>query len=313
VRPDIEEFLEREERRLNPSTFGNRKVGLTRYDEYLDDSGLEPADAGPMDFEDFVRWLINERGIFDRTAYEYLTQVWRFYQYLEHRGDDVQVPDKKAVVQAEGLVLTETLTEKHVPRSERSLSLEEMDMMIEHAPSFKSGLIMKILGSTGIRPKDLRDLQVRDIEDYRWIHVRSSKTRTRRKVPIPDGLRQYLRLWLEHGFRDACASAERSDYLIPGTTTEQLGESTVQKVVHKAAKSAGIQEVLFRDANGHKKRRITPYSFRYGYANHMKKKVDPETLQTLMGHKSVTTTMRFYTAASEEELAETATIAPDPG
>jgi integrase len=32
-----------------------------------------------------------------------------------------------------------------------------------------------------------------------------------------------------------------------------------------------------------------------------------------MGHKSVTTTMKFYTAASEEELAETAAVAPDPG
>lgn len=87
-------------------------------------------------------------------------------------------------------------------------------------------------------------------------------------MPIPDGLRQYLRLWLEHGFRDA---------------------------------------------NGNRKHRITPYSFRYAYTSHMKKKVDPETLQSLMGHKSVTTTMKFYTAASEEELGETAAVAPVPG
>jgi integrase len=43
-----------------------------------------------------------------------------------------------------------------------------------------------------------------------------------------------------------------------------------------------------------------------------KKKVDPEILQRLMGHESVTTTMKFYTGASENELAETAAVAPDP-
>jgi hypothetical protein len=48
VRPDIEEFVEREERRLNPSTYDNRKVGLGRYEEYLDKTGLEPTDADPM-------------------------------------------------------------------------------------------------------------------------------------------------------------------------------------------------------------------------------------------------------------------------
>lgn len=169
------------------------------------------------------------------------------------------------------------------------------------------------MGSTGVRPRDLRDLQVRDVDDYKWLHVRSSKTHTRRKVPIAEGLQQYLRLWLEHGFWDACAYAEKTDYLIPGEHTEQLGERTVQEVVHEAAKSAGIQEVIFRDAQGRKKHRIIPYSFRYGYANHMKKQVDPETLQSLMSHESVTTTMKFYTAASEEELAETAAVAPDPG
>jgi len=45
----------------------------------------------------------------------------------------------------------------------------------------------------------------------------------------------------------------------------------------------------------------------------MKKQVDPDTLQSLLGHESVTTTMKFYTAASEGELAETAAGAPDPG
>jgi site-specific recombinase XerD len=38
--------------------------------------------------------------------------------------------------------------------------------------------------------------------------------------------------------------AEETDYLIPGENTEQLGERTVQEVVHEAAKSAGIRGAL---------------------------------------------------------------------
>jgi integrase len=67
---------------------------------------------------------------------------------------------------------------------------------------------MKIIGSTGVPPRELRDVQVRDDgDDYTWLHFRSSKTHTRRKVPIAEGLQQDLRLWLEHGFRYACAYA----------------------------------------------------------------------------------------------------------
>jgi hypothetical protein len=79
--------------------------------------------------------------------------------------------------------------------------------------------------------------------------------------PDRGGLQQYLRWWLEHGFRDACAYAEKTDYLFPGENTEQLGERTVQEFVHEAAKAAGIPEVIFRDTKGRKKHRITPYSF----------------------------------------------------
>lgn len=84
-------------------------------------------------------------------------------------------------------------------------------------------------------------------------------------------------------------------------------------MVHEAATTAGIQEVILQDANGRKKHRITPYSFCYGCDNHMKKQLDTETLQSLMAHESVTTTMNFYTSANEEELAETAAVATDPG
>ena len=40
--------------------------------------------------------------------------------------------------------------------------------------------------------------------------------------------------------------------------------------------------MIFRDANGRKKHRISLYSVRYGYANPIKNQVDIETLQSLM-------------------------------
>lgn len=200
----------------------------------------------------------------------------------------MEVPDKAAVARAEGLELEETERERHTAKAKCSLTPEDMELMVENAPPpprFKNALIMKLLGGIGMRPRDLRDLTVEDVaEDYSKIHVRSSKTHTHRTVPVPEGMRRYLRLWLEAGYRVGCYYAEKSDYLVPGENTEKMGPSTINQAVFKAAEEASLQEVLYEDANGHERKKITAYSFRYGYANHMKNHVDPERLAKLMGH-----------------------------
>ena len=308
-------FLQREKNGVAESTYENRQIGLSAYQDWLEEEGYEPLDVDShLKFTDFIYWCIGDRGVSDRTAYQYLTQVWRFYQYLDDLAEDGAieaepvVPEKDRITSDATLELTESEREKHINKAKCALSPDEMDTMIEHAqpPEFKSGLVMRILGQTGIRPKELRDLKVGDIDDdYEKLHVRSSKTHTHRTLGIPPKLAQNLRIWLEHGYRDACAYADKCEYLIPGEYTDQLGERTLSDMVADAAEAAGIQEEIYQDSNGNPRYKYTPYSFRYGYAIHMiDEGVAPKTLQKLMGHKNVQVTLKYYTLVSDEELVE---------
>lgn len=86
----------------------------------------------------------------------------------------------------------------------------------------------------------------------------------------------------------------------------------MNRIVSAAAESTGLQEATYEDAAGYSRHRIRPYSFRYGFGDRMKSKVDPECLQRLMGHKSATTTLEYYNSTSEEELVAAGAIVPDP-
>ena len=71
-----------------------------------------------------------------------------------------------------------------------------------------------------------------------------------------------------------------------------LHENTVQKAVKKAAKMAGIAK------------RVTPHTFRHSFATHLlENHYDIRTVQELLGHKDVKTTMVYTHVLNRGGLA----------
>jgi site-specific recombinase XerD len=71
-----------------------------------------------------------------------------------------------------------------------------------------------------------------------------------------------------------------------------LHENTVQKGVKKAAKRAGIAK------------RVTPHTFRHSFATHLlENHYDIRTVQELLGHKDVKTTMIYTHVLNRGGLA----------
>jgi integrase/recombinase XerD len=208
--------------------------------------------------------------------------------------------------------MSESKRSKELREDYFALSPEEMTLLIDNAPEpvFRNQLVFKILGQTGCRPGELSDIRIKDVtEPELWgnnrIRIRASKTSNNRTVRYNDSLKFYLNQWLEQGERDTFYYAGESEFLIPTNKSTQIKTEGIQVATRKAAKNAGIQEVLYTDAKGHPRYKVTAYAFRHGFADNMVRQgCDLARLKKLMGHSDISMTQK-YLDPDDEALDET--------
>ncbi|MGQ0801409.1 MAG: tyrosine-type recombinase/integrase, partial [Pseudomarimonas sp.] len=151
--------------------------------------------------------------------------------------------------------------------------------------------------SLGLRLSEALALQVGDIDaEHRRVHVRRGKGCKDRFVPLPTPTLQALRRhWAEHRHPRLLFPAPAAD----PQSTRTMDAGGVQAALKKALPDAGIH------------RRITVHSLRHSYATHLLESgVDLREIQTLLGHSSALTTVRYthlttVTAANTRARIET--------
>lgn len=322
---EIREFLEREKKRQKENTYGNRRSGLRAFDEWLQKEGKDIEEINFIDIEDFTDWMTTEKGnnggLSDRSAELYLQQVNALYKHKRRlelteesengriKESDINTPVDNA---KPNLNRKETEREKHDHGKRKGLSPDEMEQVVEEATSFKDQLVLKCLAGLGCRPSDLQDIRVKDVElEDNRVYIRSTKTSNSRRIPISSSLKQYLDLWLHHGYRDACYYADSTDWLIPGERSEKIGTKTIGDIVYRCAEKAGLQEEIYDSSDNRTHYKVVPYSFRIGYISYMKDKVSPKECQYLAGHKDIETTLKYYTEVTEEDLERIQGVVPE--
>ncbi len=180
-------------------------------------------------------------------------------------------------------------------------------------------LIVQLLYGAGLRLNECLGLRVQDIDfGQNLIVVRDGKGQKDRTTVLPERIVPALRHQLEtvrkqhhadlqkgHGrapLPDALerkyVNAEREwvwQFVFPSKTLSQnpranhdtlyrfhLHDSTVQRAVRSAAKKAGVSK------------RVSPHVFRHSFATHLLESgSDIRTIQELLGHKDVRTTMIY--------------------
>lgn len=258
-----------------------------------------PKDLGRAEVEGFLGYLATERRVSPSTHKQALSALLFLYREvlgaeLPWMSDLVRPPDRKRIPEV--------------------LSVDEVSALLGKMEG-ELGLIARLLYGTGMRLMEALRLRVKDMDfDRLAIVVREGKGGKDRVVMLPHALLPALRAQLAQAraiweadrvagvpgveMPDALAvkfpSAGRtwawhwvfpSDHLSrdPRSGVERRHhrfEQSLQRAVRRAAHGAGIE------------RRVTVHTLRHSFATHLlQANVDIRTVQELLGHSDVSTTM----------------------
>lgn len=178
-------------------------------------------------------------------------------------------------------------------------------------------LVLSLLYGSGLRISEALRLRVLDVDlNYKQITVRNGKGLQDRVTMIPEAIvpdlekhilkvKNLHRIDLSRGFGETIlpkalskkypmASIESKwQYLFPSKTRRRDPRSGVRQRYHISAKN--IRRAVRRAVNLHQiEKHVTPHTFRHSFATHLLKNgYDIRTVQELLGHKSVKTTMIY--------------------
>lgn len=174
--------------------------------------------------------------------------------------------------------------------SEFHLRPQAIRKLIESATSPRDRLVIAIFAFTGMRRAELRSLKVEDIDfkEHR-ITIRHGKGGKTRIVFFPQDEESVFLMQI---------ATRRQGYLFPGRSG-CITLRTINNIVARIGRAADIQNPNPRYKN------INPHLFRHSVARNWKRTNSSlESLQKILGHASIKTTLDLYGTESMDETAE---------
>jgi integron integrase len=260
-----------------------------------------PGEMGVSEISAFLTWLAVDRRVSASTQNQALSAL--LFLYKEVLAIDIgTVPP---VVRAR--------TPERLPVV---LSRDEVVAILKHLTGTERLLVMLLYGA-GLRLEECLDLRVKDLDfERQQITVRQGKGRKDRVTMMPAAAREALTAHLEevrrlHEADLACglgrvvlpfamerkhpkaATDWRWQFVFPAArvcrdprfgppSRYHLHESVVQKAVARAARAMGTTK------------RVGPHTMRHSFATHLLEDgYDIRTVQELLGHRDVRTTMTY--------------------
>ena len=270
-----------------------------------------PKDMGEKEIGEFLTHLAVEENVAASTQNQALSAL--LFLYREVLRKDLDLP----------IELVWAKRPKHLPTV---LTKQEARQVIAQLTGVHR-LIAQLLYGGGLRLMECMRLRVKDLDfGHHQIVVRDGKGGKDRLTILPDSVIEPLRTQLAvakqlheqdlsngYGAVHLPYALERKypqankewiwQYVFPATQLSRdprtgvirrhhLHENTVQKAIKRAAKKAGITK------------RVTPHTFRHSFATHLLEAgYDIRTVQELLGHKDVKTTMIYTHVLNRGALA----------
>lgn len=157
------------------------------------------------------------------------------------------------------------------------LTADEVARVFDAIKSVKYRAMAMLAFGSGLRITELCSLGVADIDSARMvIHVRHAKGQRERYVMLPQRALSLLRTYWR-------AERPTGPYLFPGNMPGTcISQCCLQKCLVEATARAGLAK------------RVSPHVLRHSFATHLLEQgADLRVIQTLLGHVSISTTMRY--------------------
>ncbi len=261
-----------------------------------------PREMGVPEIGQFLTYLASSQEVSASTQNQAFSAILFLYRYVLHMELDERA-----------LVPFRPQRAKTVPTV---LSREEVERLFVNLMG-TSKLVAQVMYGGGLRVMETLRLRVKDVDfDHRQIIVRDGKGEDDRFTILPDSLIEPLQLQLSHvktlhqkdladGFGSVYLppaldrkyrNAHKEwiwQYLFPApdlskdkrtgiTRRHHLHETVIQKAIKEAARRAKIDK------------HVTPHTLRHSFATHLLENgYDIRTIQELLGHKDVKTTMIY--------------------
>lgn len=220
-----------------------------------------PDQMGHEQVREFLLHLVEKRKVSPFTQGQYISALKFFYRITLKRPEVVKdIPYPKQP--------------RHLPVI---LSPEEVMRVFQSVRSVKYKAIIATAYAAGLRISEVCSLRVTDIDSQRMrIHVRSGKGDKDRYVILAESLLVLLRQYFSN-------VQPKGDYLFPGQKpNSHLSTTAVSKVLQQVISNAGLTK------------KVTMHTFRHCFATHLLEGgADIRVLQALLGHSSITTTLRY--------------------
>ncbi|MDN3508007.1 MAG: tyrosine recombinase XerC, partial [Simkaniaceae bacterium] len=153
-------------------------------------------------------------------------------------------------------------------------------------------VILELFYSSGLRVAELVDLNREDFDPHGcWLRVRG-KGKKERLIPMTQGAAKWIERYLDHPERHLSTDLHQKQADPQAIFLNKFGKRITTRSVARRLKEYLIKANLVGN--------ITPHTIRHTIATHwLEKGMDLKTIQTLLGHKSVSATT-IYTKVSPQ-------------
>ncbi len=267
-----------------------------------------PKEMGKVEIEQFLTWLAVKQKVSPATQNQAFSAI--LFLYKEILGFDMSEWNIQALRAKE---------RKHIPQV---LTKDEVKKVIDNLTGSYQ-LIVYLMYGCGLRMSEGLNIRIKDIDfGFDKVYIWDSKSLKDRTVPLPQAIKQRLKAQVE--YVENLHAKDRADgygsvympyamerkypnakyetkwqFLFPmrNVSKDPRSDTIRRHHVHEKTLGRNIKQAA-QKAQIHK--RVSSHIFRHSYATHLLQSgIDLRSIQELLGHKSVETTMIYTHVVAE--------------